>query len=71
MLQEKAPKNATGKLVRAVELMEGRDIKMWVVGKYDLEVNMSMPPKCDAIVFSTPNPIDERKRPDVNNVDGM
>ena len=59
-----------GRLVRAEDLCQGNEIQTWVVGKYDLHVNTSMPWKGDAIVFATPNPIDERKRPDLNVIDG-
>lgn len=45
-------------------------MQLWVVGKYQPEINQALPQGAVAVVFAVPDPIDPNQRPDVTVIDG-
>ena len=69
-LQSLLPKNAPGKLTRATNHAQGSAISIWIIGKWEPQVNAHIPSKGLVVVFSVPDPINIKQRPDLTVIDG-
>ena len=69
-IKSKVLDTATGSLSRTDTLAGGAAIGTWIIGEYDPEVNDHMPSRAEAVVFSVPDPVNQRHRPDVQVTPG-
>jgi len=69
-LQSLLPQGTTGKVTRAVGFADGKDCSTWIVGKYEPEITTYIPSGAHVVVFSTPDPMNPKQRPDLHIIDG-
>lgn len=69
-MQAALPASAIGSLARADSLEAGKEISLWIIGKYQPIVNQYIPHAANVVVFSIPNPVDRSTRPDIHLIDG-